>query len=176
MINTVEIPIAYAGPTIYVDSKNDLLNMAFFGIIKRLSDRVVVPMFKLYDQWIKIDDSSITFIWDKKFFYLNENRNLIIPEICKVLDEEGFEYEMHIKDQNDRVAVTVDFKIADEEVFIGFARINNMICTLAELKNHLTAIGITQGFGSYSFNSVTCLTDLAFPKLSAATYNGIRNL
>ena len=172
----IEIPIAYAGPDINCQEKdNDLIRYGWTGIVKYLVDALIHSVYGLYDHSnFYLDRDSITLTWNKDNLYRKGCvAGELIPYFYDKLNalELGFDFDIKCElNENNEIKLKIIFDIVgvDSDSILGLLRIRHLTSSPEELKKWFMAMyGFT---GSPLFSGVTSLTSLAFPKLSSAIY------
>lgn len=173
MKSYVEIPIAYAGPTIKLDLRDgDLVKYGWTGMVKYLLDKLVFNLYRLHDESrIVIEKNLITFIWNKEALYKIDNSitSLLISYLQMRLDDLnlGVDTNISVKLEDERIYIMISFsEDTDEEALLGLLRLKGITLTLEELKNwFMSCYGINNL--NYTFYSCTNLSSISFPFLSS---------
>lgn len=173
MKSYVEIPIAYAGPAIKLDLRDDdLVKYGWTGMVKYLLDKLVFNLYRLHDESrIVIEKNSITFIWNKEALYKIDNSitSLLISYLHTRLDDLNLgvntDIKVELKDERIYIKISID-ELSDREALLGLLRLKSITLTLEELKNwFMSCYGINNL--NHTFYSCTNLSSISFPFLSS---------
>jgi len=171
MINTVEIPVVFGGPSIKADD-TDLCKFGFPGLAKKLFKDLFsicsnTALFTM-DLKMRFESDTLSFSWSKdELFKRGYYISALAANFTKTIDDLnlGVDFEVMTELENGNITLKIKFPyllMSEKEALLGLLRIKGLTLTVKELKEWSARI---LGFGNmtYGFTGCTNLKNISFP-------------